>query len=521
MGSRPGTASRRARSDGRARRPRARGKARSTAAWRSVGVGPQVRQIRPEQSDRRRAGDGRRIDVPVERRAPARASAGCELLQRAAAGVAEHQIEARRGRRAEVAATSSPAVEAGQGHRRVEVVEHRARARGASSEHRARAARASGQNDVTIAGVRIDAARRRGGSASRPRSGTGAARPRAGSAGRGARRSTARRARRTRPGARGRRAPASPATESRVRSPRRTDREPEDDEFHRRMRRPVVSSRWSLRGALVQGRGHVRHQGCSSAAQHGSPRSTSRSRITELGEWFHNLELRGVRPRPTTSSATTPRIKWRALRARAARRPARDDVLDIGCNAGFYSLEMKRRGAARVLGIDWDERYLAQARFAAEICGVDDRDQKLSVYDVARARRALRRRAVHGRALPPAPSAARARPAARARRPRSAGLPEHACAAPTTVDARRAPTTRSPSARSSSSPAIRSCTSSSSDTRAIRPTGGSPTARAPRRCCAASGYAIDRAPRRRGLVCRRPSLPARDPGRLPRRGGAP
>jgi tRNA (mo5U34)-methyltransferase len=35
-------------------------------------------------------------------------------------------------------------------------------------------------------------------------------------------------------------------------------------------------------------------------------------------------------------------------------------VLDIGCNAGFYSLEMKRRGAERVLGVDFDERYLAQ-----------------------------------------------------------------------------------------------------------------------------------------------------------------
>ncbi len=41
-------------------------------------------------------------------------------------------------------------------------------------------------------------------------------------------------------------------------------------------------------------------------------------------------------------------------------------VLDIGCNAGFYAIEMKRRGAARVLGIDSDERYLAQARLASE-----------------------------------------------------------------------------------------------------------------------------------------------------------
>jgi tRNA (mo5U34)-methyltransferase len=44
---------------------------------------------------------------------------------------------------------------------------------------------------------------------------------------------------------------------------------------------------------------------------------------------------------------------------------------------------MKRRGAERVLGIDWDEQYLAQARFAAEVAGVEIDFRQLSVYDVA------------------------------------------------------------------------------------------------------------------------------------------
>ncbi len=57
-------------------------------------------------------------------------------------------------------------------------------------------------------------------------------------------------------------------------------------------------------------------------------------------------------------------------------------VLDIGCNGGFYSMEMKRRGAARVLGIDCDEHYLAQARFAADVAGLDIEFAQLSVYDV-------------------------------------------------------------------------------------------------------------------------------------------
>jgi tRNA (mo5U34)-methyltransferase len=44
---------------------------------------------------------------------------------------------------------------------------------------------------------------------------------------------------------------------------------------------------------------------------------------------------------------------------------------------------MKRRGAARVVAIDTDESYLAQARFAAEVTGLDLELRQLSVYDVA------------------------------------------------------------------------------------------------------------------------------------------
>jgi tRNA (mo5U34)-methyltransferase len=45
---------------------------------------------------------------------------------------------------------------------------------------------------------------------------------------------------------------------------------------------------------------------------------------------------------------------------------------------------MKRRGAARVVGIDSDEEYLAQARFAREVNGLDIEFQRLSIYDIAR-----------------------------------------------------------------------------------------------------------------------------------------
>src|SRR3954468_24641305 len=106
-------------------------------------------------------------------------------------------------------------------------------------------------------------------------------------------------------------------------------------------------------------------------------------RIAELGEWFHNINLRGYATAPNHFLGDYPAIKWRTFAAALPADLRGRTVLDVGCNGGFYSIEMKRRGADRVVGIDWDERYLAQARFAAETSGVQIELRRLSVYDVA------------------------------------------------------------------------------------------------------------------------------------------
>ncbi len=106
-------------------------------------------------------------------------------------------------------------------------------------------------------------------------------------------------------------------------------------------------------------------------------------RVRELGDWFHNLDLNGVKTAPNHFLGDYPRLKWEIFADAVPRDLQGKSVLDIGCNAGFYSIEMKRRGAARVMGVDSDPRYLAQARFAAEVCGVDIEWRELSVYDLA------------------------------------------------------------------------------------------------------------------------------------------
>lgn len=107
-----------------------------------------------------------------------------------------------------------------------------------------------------------------------------------------------------------------------------------------------------------------------------------RNRVSELGQWFHNLDLHGVPTAPDHFLGNYPSNKFQTFAHVLPRDLRGKSVLDIGCNAGFYSLEMKRRGADRVLAIDFDEHYLAQARFAAEVVGAEIEFRQMSVYDV-------------------------------------------------------------------------------------------------------------------------------------------
>jgi tRNA (mo5U34)-methyltransferase len=111
-------------------------------------------------------------------------------------------------------------------------------------------------------------------------------------------------------------------------------------------------------------------------------REEIKRRAEALGPWFQNLDLNGVRTAPDHFLGDYPAVKWRRFGDAIAADLTGKTVLDIGCNAGFYSIEMKRRGAARVLGIDSDPAYLSQAAFAAEVKQVDVDFRQLSAYDV-------------------------------------------------------------------------------------------------------------------------------------------
>jgi tRNA (mo5U34)-methyltransferase len=112
------------------------------------------------------------------------------------------------------------------------------------------------------------------------------------------------------------------------------------------------------------------------------PVDVIRARVRELGPWFHNMDLGGVTTAPEHFLGDYPQTKWRRFADAIPADLTGRSVLDVGCNAGFYALEMKRRGARRVVAVDSDPRYLAQARFAAEVEEADIEFRQMSVYEL-------------------------------------------------------------------------------------------------------------------------------------------
>ena len=110
------------------------------------------------------------------------------------------------------------------------------------------------------------------------------------------------------------------------------------------------------------------------------------------GPWFHNLSLPDgaggtIQTAPDHPLGDFPRFKWDAIAPHLPDDLSGTNALDVGCNAGFYSLELAKRGAS-VTALDHDPRYLEQARWAAARLAPPNppRFERGSVYDLARVR---------------------------------------------------------------------------------------------------------------------------------------
>lgn len=110
------------------------------------------------------------------------------------------------------------------------------------------------------------------------------------------------------------------------------------------------------------------------------------AQAAELGPWFHNLHLPGdIQTAPEHGLGDFPARVWKDISKWIPEELSGWTALDIGCNGGFYSIELARRGA-NVTAIDVDSRYLRQASWAAAVCGVQHKIdfQQMQVYELAR-----------------------------------------------------------------------------------------------------------------------------------------
>ncbi|MCA1618550.1 MAG: DUF1698 domain-containing protein [Acidobacteria bacterium] len=110
------------------------------------------------------------------------------------------------------------------------------------------------------------------------------------------------------------------------------------------------------------------------------------ARVERLGPWFHCIDLGGGLLTKTESAVGEPvehpRPTWEKVRAALPEEFDGLSVLDVGCNAGFYAVELKRRGARRVLGLDSQRNLVRQALFVRDVLGLDVEYRRMSVYDL-------------------------------------------------------------------------------------------------------------------------------------------
>jgi tRNA (mo5U34)-methyltransferase len=117
-----------------------------------------------------------------------------------------------------------------------------------------------------------------------------------------------------------------------------------------------------------------------------TPTTAIEREIAARGPWFHNIRLpSGEQTAPRHPLGDFPRYKWEAVAPCLPADLSGKTALDIGCNAGFYALELARRGA-RVTAIDHDQRYLEQARWVAAQWNLTAQIEyrPLDIYQLAR-----------------------------------------------------------------------------------------------------------------------------------------
>ena len=93
-----------------------------------------------------------------------------------------------------------------------------------------------------------------------------------------------------------------------------------------------------------------------------------KAEVRRLGWWYQCFELPGgIMTSPGLSPAYDPQTRWALLEPFIPADLTGKTVLDVGGNAGYFSVQMMKRGAASCTLIEPFEEFAAQAAFVADI----------------------------------------------------------------------------------------------------------------------------------------------------------
>lgn len=111
------------------------------------------------------------------------------------------------------------------------------------------------------------------------------------------------------------------------------------------------------------------------------------SELKRLEPWFHRIDLGGGLFTKTESvmgePVDHPRDPWQTIQKLLPHDLSGMTLLDVGCNAGFYAFETKRRGARRVLGVDGQRQHVRQGLFVRKVLGLEVEFRRLNVYELS------------------------------------------------------------------------------------------------------------------------------------------
>jgi tRNA (mo5U34)-methyltransferase len=109
--------------------------------------------------------------------------------------------------------------------------------------------------------------------------------------------------------------------------------------------------------------------------------------LKRLEPWFHRIDLGDGLFTKTESvmgePVDHPFGPWQTIQKLLPPDLNGKTLLDVGCNAGFYAFEAKRRGAKHVLGVDGQRQHVRQGLFVRRALGLEVEFRRLNVYELS------------------------------------------------------------------------------------------------------------------------------------------